>query len=87
MASSAKAQQPTLVDRLFDAAFNTARDPRSNEYKAGVRAVLNYRYKGGGIRCPHAMGTAQADAFYSGVDEGHRLWRAHVDASKPHGRA
>jgi len=83
MNNAAKPREANLVDRLFDAAFNIARDPRSAEYKAGARSVLNYRYKGAGIRCPHPMGTAQADAFYAGVDEGHRIWRAHADASTP----
>jgi len=85
MATGAQPPKANLVDRLFDAAFNVARDPRSDEYKAGVRTALNYYYKGTGIRSPHAMGTAQADAFYAGVDEGHRLWRAHADASTPLG--
>jgi hypothetical protein len=70
----------TLVDKLFDAAFNNARDPRSDEYKAGVRAVLNYRIAGERIYRPYPMGTTQADAFYAGVDEGHQIWRAYQEA-------
>lgn len=81
MATADKNKAPSLVDQLFDAAFNIARDPRSTEYKAGVRAVLNYRVAGTRIRSPHPMGTAQADAFYAGVDEGHRIWHEHEAAS------
>jgi hypothetical protein len=84
MATADKRKVADLVDQLFNAAFNMPRDPRSAEYKAGVRAVLRYRAMGECIRCPHPMGTAQADAFYSGTDEGHRIWRAHVDAEKRH---
>jgi hypothetical protein len=82
MAAAESPKAAHLVDQLFNAAFNIARDPRSAEYKAGVRAVLQYRATGERVRCTHPMGTAQADAFYAGVDEGHRIWRAHVEAEK-----
>jgi hypothetical protein len=85
MAATDKKKASGLVDQLFDAAFNNARDPRSAEYKAGVRAVLNYRVAGTRIRSAHPMGTAQADAFYAGVDEGHRIWRAHLEAEAQSG--
>jgi hypothetical protein len=64
-----------LAESLFKAAFNTPRDLRSTEYKAGVRAVLDFRIDGGRMPRPYPVGTAQADAFYAGVDEGHRIWR------------
>lgn len=64
---------------IFNAAFHPVRDPRSDEYKAGVLAVLRFRIDGQKIPHPYAMGTAQADAFYAGTDEGHRLWRAEKD--------
>ena len=62
------------VMEIYDAAFDVPRDPRSDEYKAGVIAILSYRITGQKIPRPYAMGTAQADAFYAGTDEGHRLW-------------
>ncbi len=64
------------VDQLLDAAFSTARDPRSAEYRAGVRAALAFRIEGTPIRHQHAAGTAADDAFASGIQEGHAVWRA-----------
>lgn len=64
------------VDQLFNAAFSTARDPRSAEYRAGVRAALAFRIEGVPIRHQHAAGTAADDAFASGIQEGHAVWRA-----------
>ncbi len=64
------------VDHLFVAAFNRPRDPRSAEYKAGVRAALEFRIDGLPIRRPHVTGTAQDDAFDGGLAEGHAIWRA-----------
>lgn len=67
------------VMEIFEAAFHPARDPRSEEYKAGVIAALSFRIAGQKIPQPYALGTAQADAFYAGIDEGHRRWRAELD--------
>lgn len=63
------------VDELVAQAFSTQRDPRSPEYKAGVRAALNYRLNGKRISLPFRIGSAAADAYFSGTDEGHRIWR------------
>ena len=63
-----------------DAAFSRPRDPRSPEYKAGVLAALKFRcgetptvilpgYASG------RRGTAEEDAFFAGVGEGHLIWR------------
>ncbi|KLU21954.1 hypothetical protein EOS_32950 [Caballeronia mineralivorans PML1(12)] len=64
------------VDDLMRKAFAPARDPRSTEYKAGVRALLALRINGVKLVQPYEMGTVQADAFYAGIDEGHHIWRA-----------
>lgn len=64
-----------IVDELMTEAFNLPRDLRSPEYKAGVRAALTYRIEGEKIVCPHQVGTAAADAWLTGADEGHSLWR------------
>lgn len=61
--------------KLFEEAFKGPRDPRSDEYRCGVLAALRFRCEGLRIGLPYRVGTAQADAFFSGVDEGHRLWR------------
>lgn len=67
------------VDELMAEAFSVFRDPRSPEYKAGVRAALAYRIEGTRIKCPYQMGTAAADAFLSGTDEGHSIWRLEIE--------
>lgn len=75
MAGKPSAKGAALAQELYAKAFTGPRDPRSDEYKAGVRAALLYRLDGREIKCPYQMGTAQADAFYSGLDEGHRIFR------------
>lgn len=63
------------VERLMKATFDTPRDPRSDAYKAGTRALFAKRLKGIALTCPFAPGTAQNDAFYAGVDEGNAVLR------------
>lgn len=63
------------AEKLFKDAFSVPRDPRSQEYKDGVLAALKYRLEGVKIQMPYAAGTAQADAFYSGLTEGHGIYR------------
>ena len=61
------------AQQIFTDAFGVAREPRSAEYKAGVRAALQWRLgETETLVCPHPLGTAQADAWLSGTDEGHR---------------
>lgn len=71
-----------LIEQLFKAAFDKPRDPRSAEYKEGVRAALAYRVNGARIHCPYPAGSAQFDAFYAGIAEGHAIWRAHQEAQE-----
>lgn len=68
------------VDQLFQATFNRPRDPRSAEYKAGVRAALAFRIEGKRIAKLYDPASAQDDAYYSGMAEGHAIWRAAVAA-------
>lgn len=75
----------SLVQKLMDAAFNRPRDLRSDAYKLGVREILKCKAMGVKFYCPHKMGTAEADAFYSGSDEGNRIWREHVESEAGHG--
>lgn len=78
--ASASSFPAGLADRLFKAAFEIQRNPRSAEYKAGARAVLDYRISGIRISSPHPAGGAQFDAFHAGVTEGHAIWRAYTEA-------
>lgn len=50
-------------------------DKRSPEYRQGMLAVIRFRMEGRRIACPYGLGTSQADAFFSGNDRGHSLWR------------
>lgn len=63
------------VDQLFTAAFAVPRDPRSPSYKAGVRAALQFRIEGRRIPKLYDPGTAEDDAYYAGIAEGHAIWR------------
>jgi hypothetical protein len=64
------------ADEIFMGAFSVPRSSRSAEYKRGVLAALKFRLEGIKISAPFPEGTAASDAFYSGVDEGHALWRS-----------
>lgn len=66
---------PRLADQLLDAAFSVPRDPRSSQYKAGARAALAFRTEGAAIPQPYPAGSAKADAFSAGIEEGHAIWR------------
>jgi hypothetical protein len=68
------ANAPT-VDELMAKAFAPGRDPRSAEYKAGVRSILAWRLNSVPLAMPYALGSTQADAFFAGQDEGKAIWR------------
>lgn len=66
------------VDQLMQAAFFNGRAPRSAEYQAGARMALQHRIERADIVPPYQAGTAAADAFFAGLDEGKSIWRAAV---------
>lgn len=66
------------IDQLMQAAFFNGRTPRSGEYKAGTRAVLENRIERKDIIPPYQAGTTEADAYFSGIEEGKSIWRAAV---------
>jgi len=74
-----------LVERLMIAAFNCPRDPRSDAYVLGVRELLKCKAMGVKFHCRYKPGTAEADAFYSGSDEGNAIWRRHLESEVAHG--
>jgi DNA-directed RNA polymerase subunit RPC12/RpoP len=63
------------VETLMAAAFMPGRDPRSAEYKEGVRAVLTMRIDGRQMVVPYTLGTAQCGAYLAGCEEGKAIWR------------
>lgn len=68
-----------LVDCILNHAFDSAlrRTPRSKEYREGARAALFQRLIGKPFASPYQEGTAAADAFFAGADEGRRLHADH----------
>lgn len=58
------------ADSLMAAAFDRPREPRSAAYKAGVRAKLSHVFDNVTTAMPYAPGTAEADAFFAGEEEG-----------------
>ncbi len=64
---------PMNAGELFTATFATPRDPRSEAYKAGALAGMEFIL---GERstlknaCPYRLGSAEADAWLSGIEEG-----------------
>lgn len=68
------------VDDVMALAFNRPRDARSDAYKAGVRGALTFRMEHRHVDCPYALGTAEADAYFAGCDEGHHIWRKRESA-------
>ncbi|MEJ6003774.1 hypothetical protein [Paucibacter soli] len=69
------------AQQLYDEAFPSSRPPRSEAYKQGVMACLRARINGSlQPDCPYSLGTAEADAWYSGRNEGHALARAEAEA-------
>lgn len=67
---------------LFVEAFDGPRDQRSNEYKAGVLAVLQLRFgEIDDVSCPYPLGTASADAYFAGCREGHTIYNNYIKAT------
>ena len=63
------------VDQLYQTAFYNGRTPRSQEYKAGARMALEHRIERKDFDMPYQVGTAAADAFFAGIEEGKTIWR------------
>lgn len=73
-----------LARRLFDEAFSRPREPRSPEYRRGVLDALRYRFGlTETLRLPEAFetGTAAADAWFAGIEEGHARWREYIQST------
>lgn len=84
--SSLSAEKPAnttpkeVIDRLIMDAFAPAlsRLERSPEYVNGVRALLLQQFIGKPLACLYTPGTAAADAFFAGVEEGRAIYASHV---------
>jgi len=69
---------PMLVETLMHASFERPRTPRSKAYKQGAQWVLDFRIRGHRPPCPYEAGSAEADAFFAGRDEGNEIWRMYL---------
>lgn len=64
------------LDRLMSAAFFVGRQPRSEQYRQGVRAILAHRLEAAPLpEVPFPIGTPEADAYFSGQNEGRDIAR------------
>lgn len=60
--------------RVFDLAFPPTRSDRNRAYRAGVLDTLLKQLDGiPGISMPYQLGSAEFDAYLSGVEEGKTL--------------
>lgn len=61
---------------IYRRAFDAQRSPRSEAYKLGVLAALQYRCgTARSVCCQYEPGSAELDAWSAGVGEGHALYR------------
>lgn len=58
------------AERLIGESFPPGSTLKSPEFIAGFRARLYFSFAGDPIANPHTIGTAEADAFFSGIDYG-----------------
>ena len=69
-------QRATDIQILAAVAEELGRgDARSAVYQQGMADVLRYRLQGIAIPQVHRPGTVEFDAYYSGNERGHVLWR------------
>lgn len=68
------------VDHILAANWARPRDPVSDAYKAGCKAIVELRLLGQPFKFPYLLGTAEADAWHAGTLEGHRLAREALSA-------
>ena len=66
-----------IANQLFNKAFHSTRDPRSEAYKAGVLDTLNFKESGSELKHPFEPRTAESDAWFAGNQEVLNLWRDH----------
>ncbi len=86
--ASTKTFDAADIDRLMAETFSAPRDPRSPQYRAGVRVILERKLIGTPLPAlPYLLGSASADAYFAGQGEGHVIARCELDAAKATGGA
>lgn len=72
----------TLIEQLIKGAFAPSlnQPERSQEYIDGTRAALLQNLVGKPLACKYKLGTAAADAFFAGVDEGRAIHAKYISS-------
>lgn len=68
------------VNSLMEWLFRPGRDPRSEAYRAGVRDMLLLMLCAKPLKQPYTIGTAEADAWWAGNEEGRHAIRNRLQA-------
>ena len=66
-----------VATQLFQKAFHSTRDARSEAYKAGVLETFEFKESGSELKHPFEPGTAESDAWFAGNQEAHNIWICH----------
>lgn len=72
-----------LIEQLMQARFAIGYgEPRSDAYKNGTRSIFQQRIIGGRIGpLPYPAGSAKADAYFAGQQDGRALFAAYLAES------
>lgn len=70
----------SAVNSLMDWLFRPGRDPRSAAYHAGVRDMLLFKLCHQPLKQPYTVGTAEADAWWAGNEEGRHAIQMRLQA-------
>ena len=71
------------LDGLCQTLFNTEFSNKSESFQKGFHDALNQDFNGmTSDPPPFDMGSAERDAYYFGVQEGHLWWRCYVVAKE-----
>jgi hypothetical protein len=76
----------SLLQRFMEVIFEGHRDPRSEAYRDGVHALLRCRLLATSLKKnPFEIGSAHADAWWAGVEEGKAVYRSYTQRDFPAG--
>lgn len=78
--ATAKPTALQAVNSLMEWLFRPGRDPRSAAYHAGVRDMLLFKLCHQQLKQPYTVGTAEADAWWAGNEEGRTAIRVRLQA-------
>jgi hypothetical protein len=68
-------------EAIYQERFASGATPRSEAYRKGVMAILQWQAYMKPMVCPYPAGSAEFDAYWAGHDEGVRLWQKAQAAS------